>query len=150
MMPGSPSFLRRVITVTRTVVVNGSACSSQTRSRSSSLLTTDPLAPSSTSSTPNALRVSSTGSPARATVRRAAIEHHHVVPGDRGLLVDAVPVVGDVDLHALPAQPPGQGVGQRPLVLHDQHPHPDKPRTTPEPPVTRAPPARPRPHTPGR
>src|SRR5581483_839934 len=31
---GSPSFFRNVITVTRTVVVNGSVCASQTRSSS--------------------------------------------------------------------------------------------------------------------
>ena len=59
------------MTVTRTVVVNGSAFSSQTRSSSSSLETTAPRAASSTSSTPNSLRVSSTGRPARRTVSRA-------------------------------------------------------------------------------
>ena len=59
------------MTVTRTVVVNGSAFSSHTRSSSSSLLTTAPPAASSTSSTPNSLRVSSTGRPLRLTVRRA-------------------------------------------------------------------------------
>jgi hypothetical protein len=61
---------RNVITVTRTVVVNGSAFSSQTRSSSSSLETTAPRAASSTSSTPNSLRVSSTGRAARVTIRR--------------------------------------------------------------------------------
>ena len=37
MSGGSPSFLRSVMTVTRTTLVNGSAFSSQTFSRSSSL-----------------------------------------------------------------------------------------------------------------
>ena len=68
---GSPSLRRNVITVTRTVVVNGSAFSSHTRSRSSSLDTTPPSAASRTSSTPNSLRVNSTGLPSRAAVRRA-------------------------------------------------------------------------------
>ena len=68
---GMSVALRSVITVTRTVVVNGSAFSSHTRSNRSSLLTTAPLAVSSTSSTPNSLRVSSTGVPARVTVRLA-------------------------------------------------------------------------------
>src|SRR5439155_24189385 len=68
---GSPSFLRRVITVTRTVVVNGSALASQTRSSSSSLDTTPPRALISSSRTPNSLRVRSSGLPPRVTARLA-------------------------------------------------------------------------------
>src|SRR5450756_293762 len=52
---GSPSFLRSVITVTRTTLLKGSVFSSQTFSSSSSLDTTPPSAASSTSSTPNSL-----------------------------------------------------------------------------------------------
>ena len=55
--------------VTRTVVVNGSVLASQTRSSSSSLETTPPRALSSSSRMPNSLRVRSSGSPARVTVR---------------------------------------------------------------------------------
>src|SRR5207247_8499761 len=68
---GSPSFFRSVITVTRTVVVNGSALASQTRSSSSSLDTTAPRALTSSSRMPNSLRVSSSGLPARVTARLA-------------------------------------------------------------------------------
>src|SRR5581483_11423287 len=67
---GSPSFLRSVIIVTRTTLVNGSMCSSQACSRSCSELTTAPSARSSTSRTANSLRVSSTGLPSRSTSRR--------------------------------------------------------------------------------
>jgi hypothetical protein len=54
---------------------------------------------------------------------QVAVEHDHVVAGDRGLLVPVHPVVRDVDRHALAAQPPGHRVGQSGLVLHHQHPH---------------------------
>jgi hypothetical protein len=60
---GSPSLRRSRITVTVTALVNGSACSSQTRSSSSSALITAPSADISTCSTPSSLRVSGTSCP---------------------------------------------------------------------------------------
>ena len=42
-MGGSPTLRRRLANVTRTVLVNGSAWASQTRSSNSSALTTRPL-----------------------------------------------------------------------------------------------------------
>src|SRR6266511_931181 len=68
---GRPSLRRRFMTVTRTVLVNGSACSSQTRSSSSSELTTTPSAAISTSSTPNSLRVRRIGRSSLVTSRLA-------------------------------------------------------------------------------
>jgi hypothetical protein len=56
--------------------------------------------------------------------RQVAVEHHHVVVVDRQPLEGGVAVVGHVDGHGVPAQATGDGVGQQPLVLHDQHPHP--------------------------
>ena len=54
---------------------------------------------------------------------QVAVEHHHVVSGDRRLLVPGLAVVRDVDGHPLAAQATGDGVGQRTLVLDHQHPH---------------------------
>ena len=67
---------RRFITVTRTVLVNGSTCSSHTRSSSVSGLTTAPSARSSTCSTPNSFGLSVTERPSRVTSWRAGIQAH--------------------------------------------------------------------------
>src|SRR5262249_17675314 len=62
---GSPSLPRSVITVIRTLLVNGAACSSHAFSSSRSALTTAPSACSSTSSTANSLRDSGRKRPCR-------------------------------------------------------------------------------------
>src|SRR5947209_9645253 len=64
---GSPSLRRNVMIVIRTTLVNGSMCSSHTRSSRSSVDTAAPSALISTSSTANSLRASSTGRPLRIT-----------------------------------------------------------------------------------
>src|SRR5579859_7540860 len=68
---GSPSLRRSLATVTVTVLVNGSAFSSQTRSSRSSALTTAPSATSSSSSTPSSFLVSDSGRPPRLARRLA-------------------------------------------------------------------------------
>ena len=70
MTGGSPSLRRRRPTVTVTVLVNGSACSSQTCSSRSSARRKAGLARSSASSTPNSLTDRSSCRPSRVTVRR--------------------------------------------------------------------------------
>src|SRR4051794_41658683 len=70
MTGGSPSLRRSVMTHMRTVFVNGSACSSQTRSSSSSVDTAWPAADSSASSTPNSFGVRSSMRSPRCASRR--------------------------------------------------------------------------------
>ena len=71
MTGGSPSLARRRLTVILTVLVNGSAISSHTRSSSSSVVTTRPCAPSSSSRTPSSLGLRARARPARMATRRA-------------------------------------------------------------------------------
>src|SRR5439155_24613922 len=66
---GWPSLRRRFMSVTRTVFVNGSGCSSHTRSSRVSALTTAPSARSVTSRTPNSLGLSEIGRPSRVASR---------------------------------------------------------------------------------
>src|SRR5690606_35512528 len=54
---------------------------------------------------------------------QVAVEDHHVVPGEGGLLVALHAVVGHVDGRALGPQPPRDGVGPPTLVLPHQYPH---------------------------
>jgi hypothetical protein len=68
---GSPSLPRSRLMVAFTVVVNGSAASSQTRSSSSSVGTARLRAASRYSSTANSLGVSSSRTPPRVATRRA-------------------------------------------------------------------------------
>src|SRR5215217_3860499 len=83
MTGGSPSLRRSPTIVIRTVLVKGSAFSSQTRSSSSSEDTARPAAPISTSSTPNSFGDRSMGWPARVPV----LEHRRAggagAPGQR-------------------------------------------------------------------
>ncbi len=72
-------------------------------------------------SAPSAARWRSTSSPG--ADRQVAVEHQDVVAGDQGLLEAGVAVVGDVDGHALAPQAARDRVGERHLVLDDQHPH---------------------------
>ncbi len=67
---GSPSLRRRVITVTRTTLVNGSVFSSQAFSSSCSADTTAPSLRISTSSTANSLGARWICRPSRCTSRR--------------------------------------------------------------------------------
>jgi hypothetical protein len=55
--------------------------------------------------------------------RQVAVEDDHVVGGHGDAIKGAGAVVGHVDGHRLPAQTPGDGVGQHLLVLHHQHSH---------------------------
>ncbi len=68
---GSPSLRRRRLMVTWTVLVNGSAFSSQARARRSSALRTAGAAFRRVSSTANSLTETSTWRPSRVTVRRS-------------------------------------------------------------------------------
>ena len=70
MTGGSPSFFLSFMTVTRTVLVNGSALASQTPSSSSSALTTRRSAASSARRTPNSLFVRDSRVPSRVAARR--------------------------------------------------------------------------------
>ena len=57
------------------------------------------------------------------SAREVAVEHDDVVVDDAGLQQRARAVVGDVDGHALAAQPAGDGPRQPPFVLCDQDAH---------------------------
>ena len=55
--------------------------------------------------------------------RQVPVEDDDVVAVGGGLLQGHAAVAGHVDGHALPAQAPGDGVGQRLFVFHHQHAH---------------------------
>src|SRR2546425_684430 len=96
MIEGGPSRLRKAETVMRTALVNGSAFSSQARSRSSSALITPPSAATRTSST------------AQVQVALDPAQQTEVHAGGRVAITlpDGKPVTGKVDRIGRVAQVP--------------------------------------------
>jgi hypothetical protein len=58
--------------------------------------------------------------------RQVTVEHHHVVPGHRGVLECVMAVQRDVDRHALATQPGPERARQNLVVFDDKDSHADQ------------------------